>query len=353
MTVSIMIHSSEPRRFRQLFLRHSYALIFGCIVSSAAIAADTSTEDIDSVKQQLQQLLSIEDAPLGLRSKINEATALISAGSFHEADAFLSQAIKEYPDQPELLIRHAEVLATLNNNSFAGKPYELIGQALDQNRRHKQALWMMALANKQLGNPQASYVLLNLLHLEILSAESETGATKSAEQSSTAADSGPVGARQVVENMLEETAKQLESLGLEIPVRRVEKPKSDITAADTKQQNFDPSIAVYITLDPQIVKDFSPSDSVYVYARPTDGSRMPLAVTRRLVKEFPATITLDKSMAMMPSRDLSSVEMVTVGARASKSGTAMPFAGDWEREIKDIPVSTREVIAINVDFELK
>ena len=79
------------------------------------------------------------------------------------------------------------------------------------------------------------------------------------------------------------------------------------------------------------------SATLFVFARAEHGSRMPLAVLRKQVKDLPTTFTLDDSNAMSPSMTISSTPSVVVGARVSKSGTAIPQSGDLEGE--SLPVS--------------
>jgi cytochrome c-type biogenesis protein CcmH len=69
---------------------------------------------------------------------------------------------------------------------------------------------------------------------------------------------------------------------------------------------------------------------VFIFARPAEGARMPLAIVRKQVKDLPATFALDDSMAMAPNMKLSSFPDVVVGARISKTGSAMPQPGDLE-----------------------
>lgn len=74
----------------------------------------------------------------------------------------------------------------------------------------------------------------------------------------------------------------------------------------------------------------APTDTLFVFARATQGPRMPVALLKRQVKDLPLEFALDDSMAMMPSMKLSNFSSVIVGARVSKGGDAMPSSGDLQ-----------------------
>ena len=88
------------------------------------------------------------------------------------------------------------------------------------------------------------------------------------------------------------------------------------------------SVGGRVTISPQLLAKASPEDAVFVFARSTDGSRMPLAAMRRQVKDLPFDFRLDDSMAMAPEATLSTASTVVVTARVSRSGDATPSAGD-------------------------
>ena len=95
------------------------------------------------------------------------------------------------------------------------------------------------------------------------------------------------------------------------------------------------SVSGVVTLDPAFAAQVSPGDALFVFARPA-GGRMPLAVLRKTVRDLPLTFTLDDSMAMAPGATLSSATQVTIGARISKSGTAIAQPGDLAGEIEGV-----------------
>jgi cytochrome c-type biogenesis protein CcmH len=85
-----------------------------------------------------------------------------------------------------------------------------------------------------------------------------------------------------------------------------------------------------VALSSALASGVAPDDTVFVYARPADGSRMPLALVRAKAKDLPLSFTLDDSTAMLPTRRISDHADVIVGARVSKTGDATPQAGDFE-----------------------
>lgn len=85
-----------------------------------------------------------------------------------------------------------------------------------------------------------------------------------------------------------------------------------------------------VELAPALAAQAAPDDTVFIFARPAEGSRMPLALLKKRVRDLPADFSLDDSMAMTPAARLSGAASVVVGARVSKSGQAMPQPGDLE-----------------------
>jgi cytochrome c-type biogenesis protein CcmH len=90
------------------------------------------------------------------------------------------------------------------------------------------------------------------------------------------------------------------------------------------------AIAGEVRIDPALAARVSPGDTVFIFARPAEGSRMPVAILRKNVADLPAKFVLDDAAAMTPQGKLSAYPQLVVGARVSKSGSAVPQAGDLE-----------------------
>ena len=90
------------------------------------------------------------------------------------------------------------------------------------------------------------------------------------------------------------------------------------------------AISGTVTMAPSLASKGSATDTLFVFARETNGPPMPVAIVRATKKDLPFAFRLDDSTSMMPSRKLSDVGMVVIVARLSKSGQAIPQSGDLE-----------------------
>src|SRR5688572_21700590 len=105
-------------------------------------------------------------------------------------------------------------------------------------------------------------------------------------------------------------------------------------------------IAGTVSLAPSIAAGARPEDTVFVFARPADGSRMPIALVRARVRDLPLAFTLDDSTAMLPDRKLSQHADVVLGARVSRSGNATPQPGDLEAELQKVKTGAHGIALV-------
>ena len=117
-------------------------------------------------------------------------------------------------------------------------------------------------------------------------------------------------------------------------------------ASTPKPEKGSARIAGTVTLVPGLAGGVAPADTVFVFARPADGSRMPVALLRVSAGDLPLAFTLDDATAMLPDRRLSDHAEVIVGARVSKSGSATPQSGDLEATSSSVKLGATGVVLV-------
>jgi cytochrome c-type biogenesis protein CcmH len=103
-----------------------------------------------------------------------------------------------------------------------------------------------------------------------------------------------------------------------------------------------------VELDPSLKSKIAAGDSLFIFARAVNGPKMPVAMLRKKVEDLPLKFYLDDTMSMSPQFKLSTAGQIVVGARISKSGDALPRAGDIEgisQQIAPGAVNVRVVIS--------
>jgi len=88
---------------------------------------------------------------------------------------------------------------------------------------------------------------------------------------------------------------------------------------------------------------------LFIVAKSVDSPGAPVAVYRGSVGAWPVTFTLDDSQSMLPGRNLSSAGRVTIEARISQSGQAVPASGDLRGSSGVINPADRHPLKILID----
>jgi cytochrome c-type biogenesis protein CcmH len=216
------------------------------------------------------------------------AKAYVALGRGNDAIAAYDHAVLLVPDNVTLLAEYAHTLATRDNNSFAGKPRELIAQGLKLEPNNPRILALAGSASFEAKDFPAAISYWEKL-LTLVPKESEITDEVVASINAARAASG-------------------------------EKPAAVAGA----------SVSGTVTLSDTFKSKADANDSLFIYAKAAGANapKMPLAVWRGTVKDLPKSFALDDSMAMTPAMVLSKFEQVTVEARISKSGNAMTQSGD-------------------------
>lgn len=238
-------------------------------------------------------------------------------GRYPEAVAAYERAAKLLPTEAQLFADYADVAVMAQQGRFDGKPLALIKQALKLDPDNLKGLALAGTAELRLGNREASlkhwgklktlvakdsddYRKVEAIMAEIQSGKSPIAPTaRNAAAASTPASATPVESRP--------------------------------PAAPVAKAGVVLSVSGQVTLAPEMASKLAPTDTLFVFARAKEGTRMPLAVLRvpgLKLGDFPKVFELTDAMAMAPGLNLSGFPEVVIEARISRSGNAQLQPGD-------------------------
>ena len=229
-------------------------------------------------------------------------------------------------DDPVLLADFADALAMTQDRSIAGEPLKLVQKALEIDPANVKAL--------------------SLAGTEAFVRKDYKAALKYWEKLKDVAPPDSVFVQQVQGGIDE--ARALAGLPPAPAAAPAAAPTAAAPGASPMDQALGKSISGTVTLSAALAGKASPTDTVFVFARAVEGSRMPLAILRHQVKDLPIKFTLDDSLAMSPAMKLSAFPQVIVGARISKDGQAVPQPGDLQGLSPAVTVGSADIrIEIN------
>jgi cytochrome c-type biogenesis protein CcmH len=108
--------------------------------------------------------------------------------------------------------------------------------------------------------------------------------------------------------------------------------------AAASQADAGPFIAGRVEVADALRGQIGPDDTVFIFARPVSGSRMPVALLRKRGRDLPLDFALDDTLAMVPQARLSQQREVVLGVHVSRRGDAIPTSGDLEGELGPVRV---------------
>ena len=284
----------------------------------------TDTQQIAAMVDKLAQRMKEQPNDAEGWSMLGRSYSVL--GRHPEALAAYEKAMALRKDDPDLMVDYADSLAVKNNGSLAGEPIKLVERALKINAKNIKALALagsFAFEKKDYAGAAKYWdALIKTGPADNPMVQQMRGALDEARRLAglPPAPEGPLSAP---------TASQGAAAA---PAAEMGKPASG-----------GPSITGSVSLAAALRGKASPDDTVFIYARPATGSRMPLAILRKQVKDLPATFTLDDSLAMSPQSKLSGADKVIVSARVSKSGNAMQQPGDLIGQTEPVKVGVRDL----------
>ncbi len=268
----------------------------------------TTAEQIEAMTDKL--MARLKDRPDDAEGWAMLGRSYTVLGRHTEALPAYERAIALRADDAQLLADYADSLAVKNKHVLAGEPMKWVEKALKIDPRNVKAL---ALAG--------TYAF---------DRKDYAGAVKYWEQ---VEQFGPTDSN-YVQQVQASLAEARERGGLPPVAGKSAGATASIGPAATPQPAqpvvslSNQQVSGLVFLAPSLAKQVSPEDTLFVFARGPDGKGMPLAILRKKVKDLPLQFTLDDSTAMSPAAKISGVSSVVVSARISKSGDALPQAGD-------------------------
>ncbi|HSQ09447.1 MAG TPA: c-type cytochrome biogenesis protein CcmI, partial [Burkholderiaceae bacterium] len=309
-------------------------------MATAPTAPDAShqmtPEQLDGMVQQLAARL--EKEPGNVEGWVILARTYYAMRKFPEAAAAYEKLTQLVPDEPDLLADYADALAMSQGRDLSGRPFALVQAALKINPTHWKALamagtaafdrkdykgavdyWERLRSSQPADSPIAQSIAVSISEARKLGGLPPAPAIAAAPQKASPAT---------------------------MPSPAAAAPASEASKGTTAAQGT--TVGGIVNLSDAIKAKAAPTDTVFIFARPAEGSRMPLALTQVKVSELPARFTLDDTMAMSQDMKLSTTPSVIVGARVSKSGRPMPSSGDLEGLSKPVAIGTKDV-AVTID----
>lgn len=288
------------------------SVMAGAAEPHAAETGDDMAVAINALAQRLRQ------APDDADGWYTLARSYETLGRYADAVAAYQQVLRLFPGQPAVLADMADALLSANRGEPDANAVEAVAQALAAQPDQPKALalaGMMALRRGDAAEALAHWERLQAL----LPPDSEA-------------------ARQIQSNIAQARAM---AAGTTAGSNRA-LPASAGTKAEAKPAGDAPASAARISGQARIAdalrSQVQPGDTVFILARPVEGSRMPLAILQWRVSDLPRAFVLDDGSAMSPDATLSRASKVRVEIRISRSGTAAARAGDLSGVLPDVAV---------------
>jgi len=187
---------------------------------------------------------------------------------------------------------YADVVGTLNGGSLAGQPAIYLNNALRLNPQHPKALWLYA----------------SLLH----ETHQYPAAVDAWRRLDAVLGPGSDDAKLIAANLAEDQRLAGASSTTSGTAAEGVSVRGEVVVADELKGRIPAGLTLFIV------------------AKSVNSAGPPVAIIKTATGAWPLQFRLDDSQAMVPTRKLSTAGAVTIEARTSRTGQAMPAAGDFQ-----------------------
>lgn len=273
--------------------------------------------DVEQFAAAVEQLaLKLKEQPDNPEGWGMLARSYVQLGRMADALPAFAKAVEQRGDDARLLADYADALAVQNNRNLEGEPSKLIERALKADPNHPKSL---ALAGTAAYNRKDYAGAVR--HWEKLAEVAPPDSPFRGQLLASIAEARQLGGLPATPGGAVAPTAPMAAAPAASPA-----PPAATTAAPAATGNA--VLRGTVKLAPALAAQAKPEDTVFVFARPAEGSRMPLAILRKQVKDLPFEFVLDDRLAMTPAARLSLHPKVVVDARVSKSGQAQASPGD-------------------------
>jgi len=238
----------------------------------------------------------------------------LKMGRYDDAFAAFTEASRRMPEDAGLLADQAEAIAMAQGRKLAGRPAELLKRALELDPNEPKTIAMSGAVAAERGDADTAIKLYQRLKALV-----------------------PPNS---------EDSQQIDQVIAELQASRKGAPAPTVAAAPAAAPSAAPAtakappavtspagaagagISGRVEIDPKLAAKIAPGDTLFIYARNAEGSRMPLAILRGTAGDLPKAFALTDAMAMTPAQTISLAKSVVVEARISKAGNAAAQPGD-------------------------
>ncbi len=264
------------------------------VASAASAAHPLSAEQLEQSVATMRERVKASPDDANAWAMLAHSQEML--GNYADASASYARLVELRPKDPQVLADAADALALANGRVLAGAPVQLIERSLALDPNNLKALSLAATAAFERKDPTAAIGYWQRARAQI---------------------TDPTLAQEV---------------DASIALARAQQARAASGVGDV--------VSGRIVLSDKLKDRVAAGDTLFIFARPAEGSRMPVALTRKRAGELPLAFKLDDSMAMVPQNRLSMQTRVVIGARISKRGDATPKSGDLQGFSEPVSVGT-------------
>lgn len=288
--------------------------------------------------------------PSDLQGWVMLGRTMLTTRRYPEAVEAYEKAYALAPGNPTVMVDLADAIAMVQGQDLAGKPWELVKRALQEDPTNWKALMM---AGTDYFN-RKDYRMAVMYWERLLKTLSPNDGLVDGVKASIreARDLGQI-VGPVPDTL--DFGKKEQSEEKTAPMMSMMQ-KREASAAQAPQVNQSEAVTHVIEgtveLSDALKEKAKAFDTLYITARPAQGGRMPIVQTQIRVLDFPVHFKLDNTMKPrvdMGGGLLSEHSTVRITARLGKAGSIMPQPGDLDGAAAEPVANSAEGVKVVID----